>query len=56
MGCSCLGYRVVLRSIGTLGIVDHDVVELSNLQRQVLHTEKRIGEFKAESAAVAIRE
>jgi molybdopterin-synthase adenylyltransferase len=41
--------------IGTLGIVDHDRVELSNLQRQIAHTTGRIGELKAESAATAVR-
>jgi len=40
--------------IGTLGIVDFDVVERSNLQRQVLHTEQRIGQSKVESAREAI--
>ena len=37
--------------VGTIGIVDHDRVELSNLQRQIAHTTDRIGEPKAESAA-----
>ncbi|MFZ5593958.1 MAG: molybdopterin-synthase adenylyltransferase MoeB [Pseudomonadota bacterium] len=36
--------------VGTLGIVDHDVVDRSNLQRQVLHTEARIDMPKVESA------
>ena len=36
--------------VGTLGIVDFDVVDLSNLQRQVLHTNDRVGEKKVESA------
>ena len=36
--------------VGTLGIIDHDVVDLSNLQRQVLHGVDRIGSAKAESA------
>jgi molybdopterin/thiamine biosynthesis adenylyltransferase len=36
--------------IGTLGIVDHDRVSLSNLQRQVIHTSAGIGENKADSA------
>jgi molybdopterin/thiamine biosynthesis adenylyltransferase/rhodanese-related sulfurtransferase len=36
--------------VGTLGIVDFDVVDLSNLQRQVVHTTDRIGEKKVESA------
>ena len=39
--------------VGTIGIVDHDRVELSNLQRQIAHTTDRIGEPKAESAARA---
>ncbi len=40
--------------VGTLGIVDHDVVDLSNLQRQILHTNERIGVPKVESARIAI--
>jgi len=36
--------------VGTLGIIDFDVVDLSNLQRQVLHTTDRVGEKKVESA------
>jgi molybdopterin/thiamine biosynthesis adenylyltransferase/rhodanese-related sulfurtransferase len=40
--------------VGTLGIIDLDVVEESNLQRQVIHTTKRVGEYKAESARQAI--
>jgi molybdopterin/thiamine biosynthesis adenylyltransferase/rhodanese-related sulfurtransferase len=36
--------------IGTLGIVDADVVDLSNLQRQILHANDRIGMPKTESA------
>jgi len=41
--------------VGTLGIVDPDVVELSNLQRQILHTAADVGRRKVESAAAAIR-
>jgi len=37
-----------------LGIIDHDIVEISNLQRQILHTDKTIGDPKAKSAAQAI--
>ena len=37
--------------VGTLGIVDNDEVDLSNLQRQVIHNSERIGEPKVESAA-----
>jgi sulfur-carrier protein adenylyltransferase/sulfurtransferase len=36
--------------VGTLGIIDFDVVEASNLQRQILHTVDRIGVAKVESA------
>jgi molybdopterin/thiamine biosynthesis adenylyltransferase/rhodanese-related sulfurtransferase len=40
--------------VGTLGIVDMDVVDLSNLQRQVIHTRERQGQPKVESARAAI--
>jgi molybdopterin/thiamine biosynthesis adenylyltransferase/rhodanese-related sulfurtransferase len=40
--------------VGTLGIVDADVVDESNLQRQVVHTTDRLGIPKVESARVAI--
>src|SRR6186713_1646848 len=36
--------------VGTIGIIDFDVVDLSNLQRQILHTNDRIGEKKVDSA------
>jgi adenylyltransferase/sulfurtransferase len=36
--------------VGTLGIVDDDVVDLSNLQRQIVHTTARVGEAKVASA------
>jgi molybdopterin/thiamine biosynthesis adenylyltransferase/rhodanese-related sulfurtransferase len=36
--------------VGTIGIVDFDVVDASNLQRQVIHTTDRVGEKKTESA------
>ncbi len=42
--------------VGTIGIVDSDVVETSNLQRQVIHSTESVGELKAESAAAAIGE
>ena len=40
--------------VGTLGIIDADVVEESNLQRQIIHNTKRIGQYKAESARESI--
>lgn len=36
--------------VGTIGIVDGDVVDESNLHRQIIHTEDRVGEFKTLSA------
>jgi molybdopterin/thiamine biosynthesis adenylyltransferase/rhodanese-related sulfurtransferase len=41
--------------VGTLGIVDDDVVDLSNLQRQVIHTTDRVGVAKVDSAEESIR-
>lgn len=41
--------------VGRVGIVDHDVVELNNLHRQIIHTEAYIGRSKVESAAAACR-
>jgi molybdopterin/thiamine biosynthesis adenylyltransferase/rhodanese-related sulfurtransferase len=40
--------------VGTIGLVDFDVVDLSNLQRQIVHTTDRVGERKVESARIAI--
>jgi sulfur-carrier protein adenylyltransferase/sulfurtransferase len=37
--------------VGTLGIVDDDIVDMSNLQRQILHSTDRVGVHKVESAA-----
>ena len=43
-------YYLAAAGIGTLGIVDSDVVETSNLQRQILHRTDDIGRPKTESA------
>ena len=40
--------------VGTLSIADGDTVELSNLQRQILHTDARIGQAKTQSAQQAL--
>ncbi|OIP29119.1 MAG: hypothetical protein AUK47_28255 [Deltaproteobacteria bacterium CG2_30_63_29] len=40
--------------IGTIGLFDYDVVELSNLQRQILHNSDRLGVGKTESAAATL--
>ena len=42
--------------VGTLGIVDDDVVDVSNLQRQVIHTTGRVGVAKVDSAEQAIND
>ncbi|HEX3350633.1 MAG TPA: molybdopterin-synthase adenylyltransferase MoeB [Acetobacteraceae bacterium] len=59
IGAGGLGSPVLLylaaAGIGTLGIVDDDTVELSNLQRQVAHGTASLGRPKAESAAGAAR-
>jgi len=43
-------YYLAAAGVGTLGIIDADVVDESNLQRQILHNTKRVGQYKAESA------
>src|SRR5438128_10788385 len=43
-------YYLASAGVGQLGIVDSDVVDLTNLQRQILHTTDRIGESKVSSA------
>ena len=43
-------YYLAAAGVGTLGIVDSDVVDATNLQRQILHSTARIGESKVDSA------
>jgi len=40
--------------VGTLTLVDHDTVDLTNLQRQILHTEARVGQSKVASGMTAL--
>jgi molybdopterin/thiamine biosynthesis adenylyltransferase/rhodanese-related sulfurtransferase len=47
-------YYLAAAGVGTLGIIDADVVEESNLQRQIIHNTNRIGQYKAESARESI--
>ncbi|PAV16606.1 molybdenum cofactor synthesis 3 [Pyrrhoderma noxium] len=54
LGCPALQY-LCASGIGRIGIVDPDIVEISNLQRQVLHSEATLGIPKVESAAQALR-
>jgi molybdopterin/thiamine biosynthesis adenylyltransferase/rhodanese-related sulfurtransferase len=42
--------------VGTLGLVDGDTVDASNLQRQILHATSRVGTYKVDSAEIAIRD
>ena len=48
------GLYLAAAGVGTLGIVDDDVVDESNLQRQVIHNTERVGVAKTASARVAI--
>lgn len=51
---SPVAYYLAAAGVGTLRIADDDAVDRSNLQRQILHTEARIGVPKVESAAAAL--
>jgi adenylyltransferase/sulfurtransferase len=59
VGAGGLGSPVLLylaaAGVGTLGVVDDDVLELSNLQRQIAHATDRLGMAKVESAAQSAR-
>jgi len=59
LGAGGLGSPVALylaaAGVGTLGIVDDDVVDLSNLQRQVIHTTAGVGTPKVDSAEEAVK-
>jgi len=53
LGSPALQY-LAAAGVGTLGVIDHDVVELSNLQRQVIHDSAALGQPKVKSAAANI--
>src|SRR5688572_3333339 len=53
---SPVGLYLAAAGVGTLGIVDFDVVDESNLQRQVLHGTSDVGRLKLDSAAERIAE
>src|ERR1022692_2563364 len=48
---SPLAFYLTAAGVGTLGLVDFDVVDASNLQRQIIHSTKDIGRKKLDSAA-----
>jgi molybdopterin-synthase adenylyltransferase len=52
---SPLALYLAAAGVGRIGLVDDDVLELSNLQRQIAHSTARIGHAKVESAAEAMR-
>jgi len=60
IGAGGLGSPLLLylaaAGVGTLGIVDDDRIELSNLQRQVIHTTAEIGTLKTQSAAAKVQD
>ena len=49
LGCP-VGYYLTAAGVGTIGLIDNDVVEISNLQRQIAHSVHTIGMLKVESA------
>jgi len=55
LGCASSQY-LATAGIGKITLIDDDVVELSNLQRQVLHHDADVGKKKVESAADSLRE
>jgi molybdopterin-synthase adenylyltransferase len=59
VGAGGLGSPVLMylaaAGVGRLGVVDDDIVSLSNLQRQVIHATERVGMPKTESAALTVK-
>lgn len=55
LGSPALMY-LAAAGVGTLGIVEFDTVDVSNLQRQIIHGQSDIGKSKAESARESVRE
>ena len=58
VGAGGLGSPLLLylaaAGVGTLGVIDHDRVDLTNLQRQIAHSTERVGIAKVESVRQAI--
>lgn len=52
---SPVAYALALAGVGTVGLVDYDNVEISNLHRQILHAASRIGLPKVESAGAFLK-
>jgi adenylyltransferase/sulfurtransferase len=54
LGCPVLLY-LTAAGIGTIGIIDHDKVDLTNLQRQILYTTDDVGKNKADAASARLK-
>jgi len=50
------GLYLAAAGVGTIGLVDADVVDASNLQRQIMHATSRLGSFKVDSAETALKD
>ncbi|PAM94793.1 thiamine biosynthesis protein ThiF [Flavobacterium sp. IR1] len=53
LGAAVLPY-LAAAGVGTIGIIDHDVIEISNLHRQVIYRSDAVGAYKAEEAKLMI--
>ncbi len=53
---SSSSYYLAAAGIGTIGLVDPDRVERNNLQRQIIHTDSRVGQWKVDSAVQTLKE
>lgn len=54
LGCPVLQY-LTAAGVGTIGVIDHDVVDQTNLQRQILYTQQDIGQFKVTCAITKLK-
>ena len=55
LGCPAL-YYLVTAGVGNIVIVDHDVIDVSNIQRQILYTLNDVGQHKADVASVKLNQ
>ncbi|MGE5632660.1 MAG: HesA/MoeB/ThiF family protein [Caulobacteraceae bacterium] len=59
VGCGGLGspvaFALTASGVGTIGLVDYDIVEISNLNRQIMHSTSRLGMPKVQSAETFLR-
>ena len=55
LGCPAAAY-LAGAGVGTLGLIDGDTVEISNLHRQIMHSTRKVGMSKVESAKKFLEE